>query len=75
MSDTQESAPTYGDLVRAAARDRFVKGQLSARIASLVQENLELVSIVQELQEQQQPQPLANGEVVPHPEVLSDVTS
>lgn len=38
------------DLIRVIERDRFVKAQMSDRIAAMVRENLELLSIVQELQ-------------------------
>lgn len=38
------------DLLRVAARDRFVKGQQDNRIALLIRENLELLAIVQEQQ-------------------------
>jgi hypothetical protein len=48
MSDTPE--PTQQDLMRVVNRDRFVKEQLSSRCANLIQENLELVSIIQDLQ-------------------------
>ena len=42
---------TREDLVRVVQRDRFIKEQLSARIASVMHENVELVAIIQELQQ------------------------
>ena len=39
------------DLIRIINRDRFVKSELSNRVGALVKENLELMSIIQELQE------------------------
>jgi hypothetical protein len=58
------------DLGRIIARDRFVKDELASRIAALVKENLELMSIIQEIQgdlaalrESQTLLAQANGEV------------
>lgn len=41
---------TNEELSNVITRDRFVKEQMGARIASLVQENLELVALVQQMQ-------------------------
>ena len=49
MSNTAEEL-SREDLLRILTRDRFVKEQLSSRVASLMHENLELMAIVQELQ-------------------------
>ena len=49
MSDVPPDL-TGNDYVRIINRDRFVKGELSNRVAALVRENLELLSIIQELQ-------------------------
>ena len=67
---------TGNDYVRIINRDRFVKEQLADRVAALVRENLELLSIIQELQGdlaalQQGGQVMAmgNGEV-PQPDLF-----
>lgn len=49
MSNTEELSQS--DLRRIITRDRFVKGEMSSRIAALVQENLDLVAIINELQQ------------------------
>lgn len=38
------------DMIKVLQRDRFVKEQQGARIAALLQENLELTAIIQEMQ-------------------------
>lgn len=52
---TTNPDPSYEDLVRVVKRDHFVKQQLSGRLAALIQENLELVSMLQEQGEVSQP--------------------
>jgi PP-loop superfamily ATP-utilizing enzyme len=53
MSNTAPNIEEFSreDLLRILHRDRFVKEQLSGRVASLMHENLELMAIVQELQQ------------------------
>ena len=50
MSNTNIEDLSREDLLRVIQRDRFVKEQLSVRVAGLVHENLELTAIIQELQ-------------------------
>lgn len=50
MTNDQQQ-PTSEDLMRVVKRDHFVKSEMSSRIAALVRENLELMSIVQEQQQ------------------------
>ena len=82
MSDAPDVSS--GDLMRVINRDRYVKDELAGRVAALVKENLELMSIIQEIQgdladlrQGQQLLDAANGEtpgVVPpdqqHPEFI-----
>lgn len=42
---------TKEELIRVTQRDRWVKAQMAERIASLVQENLGFLAIIQELQQ------------------------
>jgi hypothetical protein len=49
MSDIPDNL-TRDDLVKILLRDRFVKAELTSRVAGLVRENLELTAIIQELQ-------------------------
>ena len=49
MSDFDGAS--VADLGRAINRDRFVKDELAGRVAALVKENLELLSIIKELQQ------------------------
>ena len=68
MSDVPPDL-TSNDYTRIINRDRFVKAQLADRVAALVRENLELLSIIQELQQDladiqqgQQVMAMGNGE-------------
>jgi hypothetical protein len=67
MSNTNIDDLSREDLLRILNRDRFVKEQLSARVANLMHENLELLAIIQESRS-------SDGEV-PTPEPVVDVTS
>lgn len=50
MSDVPNDL-TGDDYTRIITRDRFIKQELSQRVGALVQENLELMSIIQEIQQ------------------------
>lgn len=68
MSDTQQQLDSLSreDLLKIVQRDNFVKDQLSARVAALMRENLELIALIQD-QQQNTPDPTNNGEVVTAP--------
>ena len=75
MSNTTIEDLSREDLLRILNRDRFVKEQMSARIGSLIHENIELLGIIQELQGSvSQVQAASNGEVTT-PVPSADVTS
>jgi hypothetical protein len=52
---------TAEQMVQVIKRDRFIKEQLSARIAALTSENVELLAIIQEQHAMLQPVPV-NGD-------------
>ena len=54
MSETALEQLSHADLMSVVTRDRFVKEQLTGRVANLVQENLELLALVQQLQREVQ---------------------
>jgi transcription elongation GreA/GreB family factor len=78
MSDTQQRQYedlSQEELVRLVKRSQFVREQQNQRMIGILSENLELLAIIQELQaDLAAARADSNGEV-PHPEVLTDVTS
>lgn len=66
MTMTQQPDPlenlSRDDLLRVCRRDRWVKEMLSARLSSLVAENVELLAIVRDLQTEMSQIP-QNGDV------------
>ena len=52
---------TAEQMVQVIKRDRFIKEQLSARVAALLSENVELLAIIQEQNAMLQPIP-SNGD-------------
>lgn len=50
MSETSLEQLSPEDMMSIITRDRFVKEQMSGRVANLVQENLELLALVRQLQ-------------------------
>ena len=80
MSETSLDQLSHADLMSVVTRDRFVKEQMSGRVASLVQENLELLALVRQLQgevqqlRQSSADPRLNGPVdeLPHRETADN---
>lgn len=50
MSNTNIDDLTREDLLTMFRRERFVRGQMEQRVGSLIAENIEMVSIIQDLQ-------------------------
>ena len=71
MSNVEDASRE--DLVSAVKRGQYVTEQLSARLAALLRENLELTAMLLE-QQQNAPDPTTNGEVIAPTEPV-DVTS
>ena len=75
MSNTNIDGLSREDLLRVVQRDRFVKEQMSARLAGVLHENVELLGLLQEAQtEIAQLRGRSNGEVST-PDTPVDVTS